>query len=59
MFFDPSATGWHDWLDCPEIVEDIARCYAGAGGGVLLARFHSATTACLVSSAAHASSGRG
>jgi hypothetical protein len=48
MFFDPSATGWHNWLDCPEIVEDIARCYASAGGVGLLARFRSASTACLV-----------
>jgi hypothetical protein len=48
MFFDPSTTGWHDWLDCPEIVEDIARCYASVSGGGLLARFRAATTACLV-----------
>jgi hypothetical protein len=30
VFLDPAATSLHDYLGCPAIVQDIARCYADA-----------------------------
>ncbi len=36
---DPSATNSHDYLGCPEIVQDIARCYQSAYGVDLETRF--------------------
>jgi hypothetical protein len=36
---DPAATNSHDYLGCPEIVQDIARCYQSAYDVDLEARF--------------------
>jgi hypothetical protein len=44
VLINPATEGWHDYLDCPEIVQDIARCY-GAG---LEARFRAASKPCIV-----------
>lgn len=42
------ATTWHDYLDCPEIVQDIARCYQTRYGTDLEQRFRSAALARIV-----------
>ena len=47
-FFDPYATGSHDYLGCPEIVQDISRCYTSARGGDLERRFCEAAKGCIV-----------
>lgn len=47
-FLEPASTGSHDYLGCPEIVQDIARCYASAHGGNLEQRFRTATKPCIV-----------
>jgi hypothetical protein len=47
-FLDPASTGSHDYLGCPEIVQDIARCYASAYGGNLERRFCDAAKPCIV-----------
>lgn len=39
IFFDPNATRSHDYLGCPEIVQDIARCYESVYGVDLESRF--------------------
>jgi hypothetical protein len=44
ILLDASANGWHDYLACPEIVQDIARCY----GSGLEARFRAASVPCIV-----------
>lgn len=48
ILLDASANGWHDYLDCPEIVEDIARSYMSARGVNLEARFRAASVPCVV-----------
>lgn len=48
IFFDPSATGSHDYLGCPEIVQDIARCYRSACGFDLETRFCESSQAVIV-----------
>jgi hypothetical protein len=48
IFFDPSATGSHDYLGCPEIVQDIGRCYRRASGIDLERRFCEASRAVIV-----------
>ena len=47
-FLDPGSTGSHDYLGCPEIVQDVARCYASATGGGLERRFCDAAKPCIV-----------
>jgi hypothetical protein len=47
-FFAPGATGTHDYLGCPEIVQDIARCFASAYGVDLEQRFCAATRPSIV-----------
>jgi hypothetical protein len=47
-FLDPASTGSHDYLGCPEIVQDIAACYASAHGGNLEQRFCAAAKPCIV-----------
>ena len=44
VLINPATEGWHDYLDCPEIVQDIARCY----GADLEARFRAASKPCIV-----------
>jgi len=44
----PSATSSHDYLGCPEIVQDIARCYQSAYGVDLEARFCAASRPVIV-----------
>jgi hypothetical protein len=48
IFLEPKSTGSHDYLGCPEIVQDIARCFAAADAVVLERRFCGATTPCIV-----------
>jgi hypothetical protein len=43
ILLDPSATNSHDYLACPEIVQDIARCYQSAHKVDLEARFCAAS----------------
>lgn len=45
---DPGSTGSHDYLGCPEIVQDIARCYRSAHGGNLERRFCHEAKSCVV-----------
>jgi len=47
-FLDPASTGSHDYLACPEIVQDIAACYGSAHGGNLEQRFCAAAKPCIV-----------
>jgi hypothetical protein len=47
-FLAPASTGSHDYLGSPEIVQDIARCYASAHGGNLEERFCTAAKPCIV-----------
>jgi hypothetical protein len=47
-FFEPRAAASHDYLGCPEIVEDIASCYAAAHAGGLAQRFCDAAKPCIV-----------
>lgn len=47
-FFEPRSTGSHDYLGCPEIVQDIARCFAFAHDVDLEQRFCEATKPCIV-----------
>jgi hypothetical protein len=46
----PKESGLHDYLDCPEIVQDICRCHAAHFGPDLdlEARFKAATNPCIV-----------
>jgi hypothetical protein len=48
FFFQPEETSSHDYLGCPEVVQDIARCYASATGVDLEQRFCAATVPCIV-----------
>jgi hypothetical protein len=48
FFFRPEETAGHDYLGCPEIVQDIARCYESATGINLEKRFCAATLPCIV-----------
>jgi hypothetical protein len=48
FFFRPEETTSHDYLGCPEIVQDIARCYESATGIDLEQRFCAATVPCIV-----------
>ena len=48
IFFDPTATGSHDYLGCPEIVQDIASCYRHARGVNLERRFCEASQPAIV-----------
>jgi len=45
---DPSATSSHDYLGCPEIVQDIARCYQSVHDVDLEARFCAASRPIIV-----------
>jgi hypothetical protein len=45
---DPSSTASHDYLRCPEIVQDIARCFQSDYGIDLEARFCEATRPVIV-----------
>jgi hypothetical protein len=47
-FLDPGSAGSHDYLGCPEIVQDIAACFAPNHGVNLEARFRVATSSCIV-----------
>jgi hypothetical protein len=47
-FFQPRSTGSHDYLSCPEIVQDIARCFSSAHGINLERRFCDAAKPCIV-----------
>jgi hypothetical protein len=47
-FLDPHSAGSHDYLGCPEIVQDIARCYGAAHGGNLERRFCDVAKPCIV-----------
>jgi hypothetical protein len=46
-FIDPGSTGSHDYLGCPEIVRDIARCYGSAHDGNLERRFCDVAKPCI------------
>jgi len=48
ILLDASAHGGHDYLKCPEIVQDIARCYRSASGVDLETRFRAASVPCIV-----------
>jgi hypothetical protein len=50
LLLHPAELGWHNYLDCPEIVQDICRCHeAHLGPGLdLEGRFRSATDPCIV-----------
>lgn len=48
LFFDPDATASHDYLGCPEIVQDVARCFQTAYGIDLEARFCAAAVPVIV-----------
>lgn len=48
VFLDPRVTQSHDYLGCPEIIQDIARCCYSAHGIDLERRFCDASVACLV-----------
>ena len=48
IFLDPQATGSHDYLGCPEIVQDIARCYRVAHVTDLEQRFCDTARPCIV-----------
>ena len=48
IFFNPKAIGVHDYLSCPEIVQDIATCYRDVYGVDLERRFVDATSPCIV-----------
>jgi hypothetical protein len=48
IFFDPDAVGSHDYLGCPEIIQDIAGCYAAEYGGTLEHDFRAASRPCIV-----------
>jgi hypothetical protein len=48
LFFHPEEVGSHDYLACPELVQDLARCFRSAYGIDLEARFRAATVPCLV-----------
>jgi hypothetical protein len=47
-FLDPGQAGAHDYLGCPEIVQDIAACFASAHDGSLERRFHASAKPCIV-----------
>lgn len=47
-FLGPGSTGSHDYLGCPEIVQDIAVCFTSAHAGNLERRFCAATKPCIV-----------
>jgi hypothetical protein len=47
-FLAPGSTGSHDYLGCPGIVQDIARCYASAHGGDLERCFREVAKPCIV-----------
>lgn len=48
VFVDPQATGSHDYLGCPEIVQDIGRCFYSARGIDLEQRFCESARPCIV-----------
>jgi hypothetical protein len=48
VLLEPESTGSHDYLACPEIVQDIARCYKTAYGVDLEALFRSRAVGCIV-----------
>jgi len=48
VFIDPQATWSHDYLSCPEIVQDIATCYEAVYGVDLERRFRETSTPCIV-----------
>jgi hypothetical protein len=47
-FFEPQATTSHDYLGCPEIVQDVARCFSAAHGIDLERRFCEASRPSIV-----------
>src|SRR5204862_7322161 len=48
IFLKPQSTGSHDYLGCPEIVQDIARCFSSAHGVNLEQRFCDTAKPCIV-----------
>jgi hypothetical protein len=48
IFFDPGAVSAVDYLDCPETIQDIARCYQSAAGIDHERRFCDASVPCIV-----------
>lgn len=44
----PNDEGLHDYLQCPEIVQDIARCFQSLHGIDLESRFREASVPCIV-----------
>jgi hypothetical protein len=47
-FIDPGSTGSHDYLGCPEIVQDISACFSAAHAVNLERRFCAAAKPCIV-----------
>lgn len=48
IFFEPDSTGSHDYLGCPEIVQDISRCCASEYNVNIEQRFCDASKPCIV-----------
>jgi hypothetical protein len=48
ILLEPQSTGSHDYLGCPEIVQDIARCFSSARSVNLEQRFCDAAKPCIV-----------
>jgi hypothetical protein len=48
ILLEPQSTGSHDYLGCPEIVQDIARCFSSAHDVNLEQRFCDAAKPCIV-----------
>jgi hypothetical protein len=44
----PAQTGSHDYLGCPEVVEDVAACFSKAYGVELADRYCAASTPVIV-----------
>jgi hypothetical protein len=48
IFLEPQSTGSHAYLGCPEIVQDISRCFSSVHGVNLEPRFCDAAKPCIV-----------
>lgn len=56
VLVNSSPTGSHDYLRCPEVVQDFARCCQSMYGVYLEARFVSASAGCIVRFRGHVES---